>query len=296
MPALKARRSYRWIFSPAQSHMATVMKRRLSVQMMAASALLLLGGGCTHATKAHFKARTELDEHSRALTTAVVDALQLQPESSRDPFTGLALRLAAQDQRVEGLPLEPVPVGPLLGMAAGNTSSNLIATRRAVATAEVEKRFSRIETLIARERDAGEQLAALGAHAEAERNERITRSWKRGGGGIILLGGLIALCVFFPAAIPIAGQVVGVIVSRVPALAGAAGVVSVKAFDAVVKAVERSKAAGADTQNHPNIPLGNSLPSDPAWIERLHLNLSREMDSAHKRLVRQRKETLGLNG
>lgn len=251
-------------------------------------ALLAIVSGCTHTTQNRVKARGELEEHSRALTTAVVETLHLQPAERRDEFTGLALTLAKEDQRVEGLPLELVPVQEIVGL--GSTNAEVAAVAKERAEAGLERRFARIEMLLGKERRAEERLIAWGAEAEVERNERRARWWKWGGSSVLLIGGLIALCVFFPAAIPLVGRVLGLVVSRVPALAGATGVVSVKAFDAVVRAVERSK-----EQKPGTVAMGNQSGADGSdWVAELRRNLSIEMDAAHKRLVRQRKDALRL--
>src|SRR4051812_27210787 len=70
--------------------------------------------GCTHQAARRGKVSLKLAEESKALTTAVVDALQNQPAPQRDVYTETALTFARQDQRVEGLPLEPFDVVALL--------------------------------------------------------------------------------------------------------------------------------------------------------------------------------------
>jgi hypothetical protein len=267
--------------------------------------LLMFGCGCTRFGAHRAKARSELDEHSRALTTAVVETLDLQPAARRDEFTGLALKLAKEDQRVEGLPLALAPVQEILGVEP-NVPEEVAVAKKVKATADLDRRFARIETLLAKERRAEERLVSLGAEVEAERNAERARWWKWGGSSALLLGGLAALCVFFPAAIPLAGRVLGLVVSHLPSMAGATGVVSVKAFDALVRAVERSK---QQSRGHlkqtagDGVSLGNQAGAtgaidhpggDENWIAELHRNLSSEMDAAHKRLVRERKGALRL--
>src|SRR5687768_9307437 len=76
---------------------------------------LFLASGCTHVAKNHQRQNARLAEHSRALTTAVVETLHLQPHERRDEFTSTALELAQHDQRIEGIPLERISVEHLLG-------------------------------------------------------------------------------------------------------------------------------------------------------------------------------------
>ena len=267
-----------------------VVARRLGPSCLVtqtAIAALLLGTGCTHFAAKRARAHAELEEQSRALTTAVVDALQLQPPEQRDSYTEFALKAAREDQRVEGLPLEPIVVEPFVETNATNLLPRIKAERA------LEARFAEIEKLLAAEKRATDRLIDFGATHEQLQNASRVR-WKKWlGGTLLLLSGVIALCVFFPAAIPILGRILGWIVSKIPSLASAVGVVSVKAFDAVVRGIERTKAGSGDAallQNQPAAARGDD------WADKLHLNLSREMDASHKALVRARKATTAVTG
>lgn len=247
---------------------------------------LILSTGCTHFAAKRAQARAQLDEHSRALTTAVVDSLTLQPAEDRDSYTEFALRVAREDQRIEGLPLDPIAVEPFVQPSATNALPKLQAERA------LGQRFTEIEKLLASERQQTEHLLEFGAAHEAERNRARVRWTKWIGGSSLLIGGLVAFCVFVPAALPILGRLLAWIVSKIPSAAGAFGVVSVQAFDAVVKGIERTKSnppsnnAGLSNAAVPTVPAADS------WTSLLHLNLSREMDAAHKALVRARKAAL----
>jgi hypothetical protein len=96
--------------------------------------------------------------------------------------------------------------------------------------------------------------------------------------------------------LPIAGRVLGWMVGKLPGLASALGVVSVRAFDAVVRGIERTRSKGG-AADAPTIAVANSGRSDSrrdsaTFLPDLELNLSREMDAAHKALVRSRKQTI----
>jgi hypothetical protein len=52
------------------------MKRTIGPVVLAG---MVICAGCTHTAKRRDRIQNRLDEHSRALTTAVVDTLQLQP-------------------------------------------------------------------------------------------------------------------------------------------------------------------------------------------------------------------------
>src|SRR5688572_23613696 len=119
-------------------------KRSQRIIVFALTGLLC---GCTHLARSRRTIRHELDGHSQALTTAVVDALQMQPAETRDSYAALALELAHEDQRVEGLPVNPIPVGGLLGLAPTNTPPAETEEKQIAAREELERRFGRIEKL-----------------------------------------------------------------------------------------------------------------------------------------------------
>lgn len=196
-------------------------------------AALLLSSGCANIQRKHARlqkvAQTNnaaIVEESRVLTTAVVDVLT----QSNAP---LALKLARQDQQLEGLPVRRMEVLPLL---AGDTK----------ALAALEQRFTTQEKLLADQqvietKRAAEQtkLVTLGKEQEAAKAKSFLRRLIAGFG----ITGLIALCIFVPPAIPILTQLASWAVSKIPALSGFLGVVSRKTFDAVVSGVGRVRAS-----------------------------------------------------
>ena len=264
-----------------------VARRLVPSCLIPGFAVVLCASGCTHFAAARVKSHAALEEHSRALTTAVVDALQLQPPEQRDSYTGFALRVAREDQRVEGLPLAPIGVEPFVEVNPTNLLPKIKAERA------LTVRFAEIEKLLAAEKRATDRLLDFGATHEQLQNASRLRWTRWLGGSSLLLGGLIALCVLFPASIPILGRILGWIVSKIPSLAGALGVVSVKAFDAVVRGIERTKTESGGSTLLPNQPVTTRAED---WSDQLHLNLSREMDAAHKALVRTRKAALPTAG
>ena len=250
--------------------------------------LAALGLGCSQLPKQHERIHTALAEESRALTTAVVDSLALQPPGQRDQFTELALEFARQDQRLEGFPLEPFDPPALLEVT-NVFHPELDPERAETAREQVTARFAFQDQLRAKQAKVSDALLDRGLEALREQN-RIRTLWLKRLGWIGLpLAALIALAVFCPALLPVVGRLLAWLVAKVPALSGAFGVVSVKAFDAVVRGIERAKS------HPPSQPrdLANSAPStlhsEAPWPDQLHQHLSREMDADHKRLVHQRK-------
>lgn len=249
-----------------------------------------LATGCSHiatsrahADKTLAKSNEQLAEQSRALTTGIVDTLATIPETNSVRTSGLstqssalrlAKRLAAADQEIEGLPLNRIPATAAL---AGDTN----------AAADIEARFTEINGLRAhnsqlaqalRERDAA--LMELGTKYEAEKSKTLWRRIKTAIVSTFGLGGLIALCIFCPAIIPILTRALAWLVAKIPQLAGALGVVGKDAFDAVVKAV-------GHTRDH-------LKSTDSSTLYTLDANLKAETDSAHKELINHRRAALNV--
>ena len=151
--------------------------------------LTLFATGCTHVASKRAKISSKLEEHSRALTTAVVDSLQLQPPEQGDNYTEFALRVAREDQRIEGLPHQPIPAEVLLRANETNSLASLKTER------VLSGRFAEIEKLIAAEKRQTDRLIAFGETHEEVENRTRARWAKWIGSGSVLIGGLVALCV-----------------------------------------------------------------------------------------------------
>lgn len=210
-----------------------------------------------------------LAETSRVLTTGALDSLQLAPTN---PPVDLARSLLRADQQIEGVPVRRLDVS---GVLSGDTA----------ATGDLRARMVRLDGLLeervrleARVAALTSDLVEMGRKYEQERNRGILRrvtGWLGLGGTV---AAVVALFVFFPPSIAIAGHLLGWVVNRLPGMASTLGVVSVKAFDGVVAGVERAKAA-----------LGR------AGTSRLEENLRQEMDRRKvniRRVVRARKVVL----
>ena len=222
--------------------------------------------------------------------------MQLQPPHTRDVYSATALKLARQDQRIEGLPLQPLDA-PVL-----TSSPEVPATKEA--WANLRAQFRHQDRLIAEHRKVSAKLEEMGAAHETERNNRILSWTKWVSGSLLSVGGLIALFVFFPFALPLAGRFLAWIVAKLPSLAGALGVVGTQAFDSVVRGIERAResASGGEFLNNQSsgvapavsIAEGTSRRHSVASESPLALSLSRSMDAHHKALVRSRKHALAL--
>lgn len=262
------------------------MRINIQTPLVASLAGLVACSGCTHLARHRVAARNHLTEESRALTSAVVDALQMQPAEQRDPYTATALLFAKQDQHIAGLPLTPFDVPALVSATNALTfAADPSATAAPIipAQAEVQRRFLSQNKSATRERNATEQLVQLGIEAEEVSNRRKLRWFKFGGFATTLIGGLIAMIVFCPIVLPLLGRLLAWCVSRFPSLASKLGVVATEAFDSVVRGVENFKSSSLSNDGQTTISAGN-----------LHASLSREMDAAHKELVRTRKADLKL--
>jgi len=244
---------------------------------------VLVGQGCTfqRGKVERAKARVErqeakLAEESRALTTGVVDALELARETGPvSAATELARSLAVVDQEIEGLPLKRLPVREAL---SGETNAAVVIGERVKAVEGLRVEEARLTGELKQKESA---LLAMGAKFEEERNRRITRWTKWSLGGLGLVGGLVALLVCCPVALPIAGRLLAWVVAKVPSMAGALGVVGKDAFDAVVRGVgaarEEMRKRGATAE-----------------LGALDARLREETDVAHKELIEQRRVAVGV--
>jgi hypothetical protein len=126
-----------------------------------------------------------------------------------------------------------------------------------------------------------------------------TRVTSGEGSVVFWIGIFIVACVLFPAVAPLAGRMLAAVVNRTPSLAGLAGVVSVEAFDALIKAIERSKQKIHIENDNGGRPYSGSRVAGSlleSWMNEIDLNLERELDAAHQRLVEARKQTWRTKG
>lgn len=211
------------------------MSARLLLAWILVLILAHLSAGCSFNAKNRAKvdkqltaATSGLDEASRELTTGALDSLDYAPSNAP---VELARDLLKFNQGISGVPTDRIDV---LGVLATN----------AAAVEDLDGRLSRYAGLIEEQKrlqgriaELEDRLIDMGTKYEAERNKSIVKRIWRWAIGTLGVGGLIALVIFFPAALPILGTILGKLVGMLPKLAGFVGVVSRKAFDGVVKGV-----------------------------------------------------------
>lgn len=228
--------------------------------------LMFLFSGCTFAR--HAKAvidqksatnATALNAQVQSLNTGVVDSLSVAPTNAP---TNLALSLARKEQQIVGVPANRIDVQAILSTNTAAIES--LRDQFKSVDAALTDRLKLEATL--REKDA--RLIEMGAKYEAEHNQNIVSRVWHWALSTLGVGGLIALCFLCPAAIPIIARIIAWIVGQFPKLAGAIGVVSTKAFDAVVKGVENAKGA-----------IGKD------GTDKLHDELAKSTDILHKALI-----------
>jgi hypothetical protein len=230
-------------------------------------ALAFLLAGCTHLGHraenlfgARDKSEAKIAEESRALTTGIVDTLSVAPTNA--PVI-LALDLARADQQLEGLPEKRIDVAAIL---AGDAQEITALRNRIAGQENLLKQKALLENKL-RETEAA--LVEKGKLYEAEKNKHIVRRVWEWGLSTFGIGGLIALCFFCPALIPVLGSFVGWIVGKIPALVSVVGMVPKKAFDAVIKGVGQYREIKKQTEKKPVIDsiLGPNTEPHAALIE-----------------------------
>jgi hypothetical protein len=168
----------------------------------------------------------EIPTHSLAIVSLGLDRGLAAAE--------LAGNFLERNQNLLGSPTtnQAVRVSALLSSDAGQQS---LAVKREQAMASAEG--ARTHEL----RQAEARLVDLGMVKE---QETARSAWRRFWAWLVSvfgIGGVVALCIFFPAIIPVLGQAVGWLVSAVPALASWVGVVSVKAYERAISAFQEAK-------------------------------------------------------
>lgn len=186
----------------------------------------------------------KLAEESRALTTGALDALAYAPTNRP---TDLAKKFLQIDQQIEGVPAARIDVAGIL--ATNKAAIDALEKRLDVQQEWIEERAAlRIQL-----QQANEKLLELGKLYEQERARSTWKriwSWTMGTFGI---GGLIAIAIFFPAALPIMGAVASFVVSKIPAVVNLFGFVGKSAFDAAVKGVGNArKKLKLTSESNPN--------------------------------------------
>jgi hypothetical protein len=237
--------------------------------------VLAYASGCTY-LKSKVKRDNEaqnrnealIAEESKALTTGVVDALSIAPTN---PPTALALEFAKKDQQLEGIPQERIDVLALL--AHDKQATKALQDRYAMEDKLLKDRQIISDKL----KETQDKLVAMGELYEQEHNKTIWRRIWTSLFSTLGIAGIIALCIFCPAAIPIIGRIVGWLVNKIPSLATAFGVVAKKSFDGVVTAIEKVR----DAQKE-----GKSISLDET--------LSKTLDEGPKKLIRHRKAALAI--
>jgi hypothetical protein len=207
-----------------------------------------------------------LAEESRALTTGALDTLGHAPSNAP---VALARRLLERDQQIEGVPAKRLDIAPILaGDPAAISGLNAILARVDSLTGERLRLEAELD-------QANARLQEMGRLYEAERNRSIVSRILGSLGVAGTIAAVVALFVFFPPALAIAGRLMAWLVAKLPAAAGFIGVVGTKAFDATVSGIEKARGAINSSE-----------------MEKVETVLSKSMDESHKVLVRARKAAI----
>lgn len=223
--------------------------------------------GCTFFRSHLAKVETKIDERVRENNSAALLANKITERELEKTKTSLAntnwldSRLNLENAQVansvsgdflgRNQDLVGLPIKNQQSIIEALTSTN--AQIRAEAQKLQESKQSQEENWRAKEKHYQEQLQALGDQKEQERNDRIKFWTKWSLIGLLVIGGPIAACVFFP---PLAGVLVGM----VPKLAGVFGVIGKSTVTNIVKgvgeirntlSVEIDKAKEAAANNQP---------------------------------------------
>lgn len=220
----------------------------------------------------------ELDEASKQLTTAIVEAQE--GEENKNNRDILILELSLLDQQIEGLPIEKLNVDDILKTVSEN---------KAAFDKQIEE--ARQSLILMQKENVGLRLEVenLNNKLESEKNKSVfdrLSGWFLGLSIPTLIIGIL-LIVFFPAiGIPMFTAIINWLVSMIPQLIGFFGVVSKKLVDSIIQSVQILR---TELKNDPD---GLIKKSDV--IKMIDGNLSSKMNKSDKRIVLERKARLGL--
>jgi hypothetical protein len=178
------------------------------------------------------KVEEKLIEESKALTTGALDALSFAPTNKP---TDLAKKFLQRDQQIEGVPADRIDVAGIL--ATNKVAIEALERRMEMQQDWLQERV-RLEVELNKANDRLLELGRLYEQEKAKSTWKRIWSWTIGTFGI---GGLIALVVFCPAALPIIGAAASFLISKIPALTNLIGLVGKSAFDAAVKGVGNAR-------------------------------------------------------
>lgn len=211
----------------------------------------LLGTGCSYFAKYKEKAEVKIQESTKENNSAAFIAnQQTQLEIAKtkthiehtnwaeakltiygaEAASSITSQFLRRNENILGKPLEDQT----------KIVNNLLSTNPAVRLAE-EKRQNIKEDKEGEYRKKIEELEAklldYGQKYEAEKNKNIVKKVWQWSLSTLGIGGIIALCVFFPFLIPIFTQIIAKIISVIPSLASAFGVVAKKTLENTSKGI-----------------------------------------------------------
>lgn len=248
------------------------------MRVLIAIILLLVSTGCnsyTFKSSRLAKAEGQLAEVQRQVTekqkqyaTATVDALTAPGAPTTNANVIVATEYAKGTQTLVGMPMDRLEVTATIAQVqakleqVAESTTNLQAevglvwgaltngpagaARKDIA--EASALLQKVEALEVKVQQAEDALVSKAAYEE---KQGVKRFWQKTGFWskiVIVLGGVIALCVFVPAVIPVLGSMVGWVIGKIPSLISFLGVVGKNTFDAVVEGVGNAKKAVKETQ------------------------------------------------
>jgi hypothetical protein len=255
--------------------------------------IFLVLSGCSYNGSEKIKKETKIaavdyniSEESRALTTGIVDILNAQPD--KDQYSMLAFDFAKKDQSIEGMP------SPSKRYNVEKLLSENIELKTA-AQNEANARFLLVSKLVEEKKELQdelniikEKLIAKGQEKEREDNKNIIKKVWAWAISTLGIGGIIALCVFFPFLIPIFGSILSFIVGKIPSLINFVGVTSSKIVTNLASGINDVKKQVSQAK------VENKLFSAEEVEKMISDALSKKMDNDDKSIIKTIRNKNGL--
>lgn len=277
------------------------------------TATLLLLSSCTSATKkqkiAEQKAQVaqkaidkndkDFEDKGRAYVYGTQKALSKVTNSEpavrlAQDFSDKAMLTLGPPSYTDATEIDKIIVGLLSSIDKDRADAKKRQDKfdRAITAIEADKQElkSKLDTALKAQQQINDVNAEKAAKYDEEHRQNIIKRVWHWAIATLGIGGIIALCVFCPALIPVFGRIVAWIVGKIPSLAGAIGVASTKVVDGLVKGVGDVRCKLKLEQAKPEAEQAKYSPADVQKM--IDDALLKSTDDAHRSLIDQRRDVV----
>ena len=270
--------------------------------------ILFFGSSCTYFKKSLDKTDNKMDQRTKELinaaksasehtkyqlveTTVLIDKTNWfdakMTLSAAKEANNLSIDFLKRGEGLVGLPLKDQT----------KTVNDLLSTNKYIkqaAESAAHSQFKQEQEWRAAQQDREQKLIEYGTKFEAERNNNIIKRFWNWSVGLLGIGGIIALVIFFPICIPIFAKIIGVVIGWVvnvfPKIADFVGLSLKKTLDNSVKGIGAIRTEIKNAKEH--APKTTYTPEEVLKI--IDNNLKIELDGHDKKTIENIREKLNV--